>query len=203
MRKQMIGLVAAALLATEAAAAPLSYRHVDPAPDAAAQLTELVALYDRVCLQLFPDDRAVAKEMERRGARPLSQEDVSAYLHEDPGVGWQLAGQTGRFDVTIEAPPFHACGIRVMTVSGFADMKPYRSVADRFEKGRGFTRIEPRTATIGDVETIGGGEARALKDGGGELLLVAQTIPIESVRKKGLDAVQVRLVHQIAAPPAR
>ena len=37
-------------------------------PDPAAQLAELIEIYDSVCLRAFPNDGAVARTMEARGA---------------------------------------------------------------------------------------------------------------------------------------
>src|ERR1043165_9182807 len=110
---------------------------VNPA-EPAAQLAELIGLYDSVCLRAFPDDAAVAGTVEAQGGTPMSTAEARIYLHDDPGRGWNLTGRTGTFRITVEAPPFHACGVRTMTAAGFPDMAPYRALADRFEAGGGY-----------------------------------------------------------------
>ncbi|MDB5693166.1 MAG: hypothetical protein JWO81_2229, partial [Alphaproteobacteria bacterium] len=85
--------LAVLLLPGSAGAAPLTYHRPVPAPDAAAQLAEMVALFDEICLKAFPDDAAVARAMAERHATAMIPADVRVYLHEDPGVGWEIVGR--------------------------------------------------------------------------------------------------------------
>lgn len=188
-----IALVALAFAAAPALA--LQYETpVDPA-DPALHLQEMLELYDSVCLTAFPDDDAVARAMAARGATPLGEADIRRYLHDDPGIGWRIAGRTARFDVTIEAPPFHACGVRTLTVAGFPDMGPYRALAERFEAGGGYQPFRPMTMTIGGARTTGGGEQRATATGGEALLAFVAT---PEHPRPGQEAVEVRFVHQFS-----
>jgi hypothetical protein len=187
--------MAAALIALPAAAAAQYQAPANPA-DPAAQLAEMIALYEQACLTAFPDDAAVTRLMEERGAAPLGREQVQAYLHDDPGRGWRIDGATARFDVTIEDPPYHACGVRTITAAGFPDLAPYRALADRYEAGGRYQRINPVTMNLGSVVSTGGGEGRQ-RDGGQETLLVFNTTPAEGHRDNGQTAVEVRFVHQI------
>lgn len=187
--------MAAALIALPTAAAAQYQAPVNPA-DPAAQLAEMIGIYDQICLAAFPDNNAVASAMAARGAPPLSSEEVQAYLHDDPGRGWRIDGATARFDVTIEDPPYHACGVRTMTAAGFPDLAPYRALADRYEAGDRYQRINPVTMNLGSVVSTGGGEGRQ-RDGGQETLLVFNTTPAEGHRDNGQTAVEVRFVHQI------
>jgi hypothetical protein len=190
-------LLALALPAASAAAAPLTYNRPVPAPDPAAQLAEMVALFDEICLKAFPDDAAAAKAVAARQGTAMSAEDVRAYLHDDPGTGWHVVGRAAPFEITIEAPPFHACGIRTTAVAPFADMAPYKRLADAFEASVHPDKVGPMHGTIGNIDTSGGGEAWHRPDGRNEALFVFISTPIAEIRAKGQDAVEVRLVHQI------
>jgi hypothetical protein len=190
----MIRFALAAALALAAPAAAQYETPVDP-PDPAAHLTEMLEIYEAVCLTAFPDDAAVAREMAARGAEALSAADVRRYLHDDPGVGWRIAGRIARFDLTVEAPPFHACGVRTLTAAGFPDMAPYRALADRFEAGGGYRSFGPATMAARGVRTTGAGEQRATADGA-EALLAFVATPADPA--PGQTAVEVRFVHQFA-----
>ena len=205
MRMMWIAAAALAALPAGSAAAqePDTYARPDPAPDAAAQLAEMTELYERVCLQVFPDDKAVDAEMTRRGGVRLSEAGVRYFLHADPGVGWHLKGRNGDFDITIEAPPYHACSVRARTTAGFKDWSPYRSAVDRFEKSGSFKTMKPQSFTADDVTTVAHGESKQLSDGGREAFLVLSATPVARIRKQGKDAVEVRFVHQLASPGAR
>lgn len=192
---RLAAIVAAAI---PAAAAAQYETPVNP-PDPAAQLAELVEIYDAVCLRAFPDDAAVARAMAARGATSMGDAEVRIYLHDDPGRGWNLAGRTARFRLTVEAPPFHACGVRTMTAAGFPDMAPYRAVADRFEAGGGYRSFGPQSMDVGNVHTTGAGEQRQVR-GGAESLLVFLSTPTEKTRDAVHSAVEVRFVHQFAPP---
>jgi hypothetical protein len=196
-----VAIAAAALFALAAPneAVTYPYRLPTPPPDAAAQLAELTGLFNDICLKAFPDDRAVAQAVVARGssATPMSPDEVRVYLHDDPGVGWFLAGRTGRFEVTVEAPPFHACGIRTLTVSGFPDLSSYRRLSDAFEAGHDVQKIGPRNFTVGEIDSIGGGESWHRPDRSDEALLVFSATPSASVRAEGKDGVEIRFVHQI------
>src|SRR5690349_7506136 len=80
--------------------------------DPATQLVEMLAVYDEACLRDFPDDAAVQRMMAARNATALSRDELRGYLRDDPGTGWRVNGATAQFVVTIEAPPYHACGVR-------------------------------------------------------------------------------------------
>lgn len=170
--------------------------------NAVAQRDEMIALYDEICLRAFPDDKAAGDAAARHHATPLSQAQVRIYLHEDPGYGWQIDGRTARFNVTIEAPPFHACAIRTMTADGFADLGPYRALANRYEAGGGYRSMDNLQFTQDNLDVAGGGERRARPDGGTESLLVILATPTRPHRDRGETGVEVRFTHQFADPGA-
>ncbi|MBV9883435.1 MAG: hypothetical protein JO276_10545 [Sphingomonadaceae bacterium] len=196
MIKRM-ALALAALLMPAAAAAQYE-TPVNP-PDPAAQLAEMIALYDEICLRAFPSDQAVAQAMAAHGAAPMASAEVRIYLHDDPGRGWNLTGRTAPFQVTLEAPPYHACGIRTMTVAGFPDMAPYHALARRFEGEGGYRSFGPQSMDMDDIQTTGAGEQRALPNGA-EALMVFLTTPSGKHRDAAHQAVEVRFVHQFAPP---
>jgi hypothetical protein len=193
--------IAIGLLAAAAVPDTPPYRHIDHPPDPAAQLAEMVAIFDGICLRAFPDDKAVARAMADRKADALSGAQVRRYLHQDPGVGWRIAGRTAAFDVTIEAPPFHACGVRTLTAAGFPDMAPYRALADRFEAGGGYRPLAPYDQIGGNVRSRATGESRDTGNGGAESLFSFSTTPTPETRTPAQDSIEIRFVHQFAPPP--
>jgi len=189
-------ILAGMLSAAMPAAAAAQYETPVNPPDPAAQLAEMIEIYDSICLRAFPDDRAVARAMAARGAAEMTDAEVRRLLFDDPGRGWTLAGRTAGFRLTIEAPPFHACGLRTTTVAGFPDMAPYRALADRYEAGGGYRSFGPQSMEVGNVHTTGAGEQRTTR-GGAESLMVFLTTPNEQVRDAAHSAVEVRFVHQL------
>jgi hypothetical protein len=165
-------------------------------PDPAAQLAELIEIYDSACLHAFPDDGAVAQAMTARGATAMSAGEVRSILRDDPGRGWNIAGRTARFRLTLEAPPYHACGVRTMTAAGFPDMAPYRALADRFEAGDGWQRFGPQAMDVDNVHSVAAGEQRGVR-GGTEALMAFVNTPDEKTRDAAHSAIEVRFVHQI------
>jgi hypothetical protein len=191
------------ILAALPAALPAQYEAPANPPDPAVQLAEMVALYDEICLRAFPDDDAAARAVARYRAVPLSEAEIRRFLHDDPGIGWQISGRTGRFDLTIEqAPPYHGCGVRTMTAAGFADIRPYQALAARFERGGGFERITPIDRVVGELRIVGGGERHIDPDGSSESLLIAITTPTGDHRAQGMTAIEVRFAHQYYRPTA-
>jgi hypothetical protein len=191
-------ILMAAALAVAPAAAQAPYQPPANRADPAAHLAEMLALYDEVCLHVFPDDDAVARNLRARGAVRLSEPQVRIYLRDDPGRGWRLEGRSGRFDLTIEDPPFHACTVRTMTASGFPSLQPYQDLAARFEAGRGFRPVQRIDGEMENVMMSIGGEQAILPNGSGEALLVAIGTPTDKYRSRGETAVEVRFVHQFS-----
>ena len=81
-------------------------------------------------------------------AAAMSDAEVKSILHDDPGRGWTIAGRTAAFRLTVEAPPYHACGVRTNTVAGFPTMQPYQDLIARYEKGRTYQKIGPITQIV-------------------------------------------------------
>jgi hypothetical protein len=187
-----------AVAAMPAAAAAQYETPVNP-PAPAAQLAEMIELYDNICLRAFPDDAAAVSAAQARGATAMSEAQIRGILRDDPGRGWNIAGRTARFQLTIEAPPFHACGVRTMTAVAFPDMAPYRALADRFEAGRGYRSFGPQSMEVEDIHSTAAGE-RHEGQGRTESLMVFLNTPSDKVRDAAHSAIEVRFVHQIYTP---
>ena len=190
-----LSILAAAMVAGMPAAAAAQYETPANPPEPAAQLAEMIEIYDSVCLRAFPDDDAVARAMAERGATPMSDSEVRGILRDDPGRGWNLAGRTARFRLILEAPPYHACGLRTMTAAGFPDVGPYRALANRFEAG-GWQNFGPQAMDLDNVHSVAAGERHDVR-GGTESLMVFLTTPDDKHRDAAHSAVEVRFVHQI------
>jgi hypothetical protein len=181
------------------AAGPRSYERPDPAPDPAAQLAEMLNLYDEICLKAFPDDAGVARAAEARGGVAMTDAEVKSFLHDDPGRGWRIAGKTAIFNLTVEAPPYHACGVRTNTIAGFPSMQPYQDLIARYGKGRSFQKIGPINREVEGASSVGAGDM-AMKGALAEGLLVFTAQPLPANRAASGDAIQVRFVHQLVDP---
>jgi hypothetical protein len=190
-------ILTATMILAGPTAATAQYERLANPPDPVAQRDELIALYDEICLRAFPDDGAAAAAAARHDASPLSQSDIRRFLHDDPGIGWQLRGRTGRFDVTIEqSPPYHACAVRTMTANGFADMGPYQTLASSYERGRDFERIPTQDFDADGFHVTGGGERLVGSGQNAESLLMMMTRAPDAARARGQTSIEVRFAHQ-------
>ena len=200
MKRTLIA-AAAALCMTGAvhAADTRVYARPDPAADPGAQLAEMLTLYEDICLKTFPDDAAVARALEARGAVAMTDAEVRSILHDDPGRGWRIAGKTAAFQLTVEAPPYHACGVRTNTVAGFPSMQPYQDLVARYGKGRTFQKVGPINQAVEGAQSVGAGDM-AMKGKLAEGLLVFTAQPLPANRASAGDAIQVRFVHQLVDP---
>jgi len=200
MKRTLIAATAAVCMTGAVHAADTRvYARPDPAPDPAAQLAEMLTLYEDICLKTFPDDAAVARAVEARGAVAMSDAEVKSILHADPGRGWLLAGKTAPFKLTVEAPPYHACGVRTNTVAGFPSMQPYQDLVARYAKGRTFQKVGPINQEVQGTQSVGAGDM-AMKGKLAEGLLVFTVQPLPANRDSAGDAIQVRFVHQLVDP---
>ncbi|MEO9131820.1 MAG: hypothetical protein ABI240_11495 [Sphingomonas sp.] len=168
-------------------------------------LTRMTALYDEVCLKTFPDDGAVAAAMTAKGAVVMKPAALQIYLHDDPGRGWTIADGDSKFTVTVEAPPYHACSVRRMTMSGFTDLAPYYAVSEPYERAAGgYSKVKPMDMQLGMISSHATGEQKVARDGSAESLFVFSNTPNDSAeRAKGLTGVEVRFVHQFMSKDAR
>jgi hypothetical protein len=130
-------LLAATARAQDAATAP-------PVSD------EFVGLFSSYCLQKFPDDEALTTQASSDQREALTDAQVKTFLHSDPGQGWVLAGADGKYVLTTERPPFHACAVR--RYSGqVLDGAPFVAAARSFAVARGHSLgpLQTRRTAIG------------------------------------------------------
>lgn len=184
--------------------ATLAVTAASPAEDVSRQ-ERMVALYDELCLQTFPDDAAIDRLMASKGATALTPEEVRVTLRDDPGRGWLLDDVGVSIQIMIEMPPFHACSVRWMSDSGFGDLRSYHSATDAFRGTRpGFGAPEPYEADIEGLHVTAITEQRDFPDGGAEtLMLIEQRVADPARLAKGETRVSVRFVHQIVSPNTR
>jgi hypothetical protein len=171
------------------------------AVDAGQRLSQMTALYEQVCLKAFPDDKAVAALMAKRGARELTRDEVKVTMRDDPARGWDIA-QDGSASVWLEFPPFHSCSVR-WNAPDIGELHEYRAIADAYERARGgFHPIDPLEGDQGDIHIHAVGEQRVLPDRTAESLFVFdQHISDPKRRAAGETGVVLRFVHQFAPPP--
>jgi hypothetical protein len=73
---------------------------------------EMIEMFAAACLSKFPDDVAVRQYAVEKRLTVMPDEMVRQLLGADPGQGWVQDTARGRYLLTIEMPPFHACAIR-------------------------------------------------------------------------------------------
>lgn len=190
---------------TIALAMALAAADTTPLPPAAVRLERMTALYDEVCLRIFPDDAAVDAAMRKRGAVPLTQDDVRITLGDDPGRGWRLGGEDDYALVFVEMPPYHACSVRWPMPDMPASLDAYRAAAAAYKATRpGFAANPPYDNDAGDIHVHIESDQRQMRDGGFDTLMVAdQRITDPKRRAAGETGIMLRFVHQFAAPDAK
>lgn len=165
---------------------------------APASALGLVNLFDAACVQGFPDDARVAAAMARTPVMtPLTRDQLRVYLKNDHGRGWTAENGSGRVVVTLEAPPYHACAVRLIRANAGIDAAEWQRVlsAAQARAGGGFVPIRPQSAIIGGVRTMMIGDQKQLPDGSRESFYVIRTV---SAAPKAVHRVaEMRLVHQI------
>lgn len=182
-----------------------------PAPPAASghppegAMHGLIAIYDMICLRTFPDDARLDAAMGRLpGARALTADEVRTYLKDDPGRGWIMDNGTSRIVITIEAPPFHACAVRMPHTDGALDDAMWRrQVASAEERaGGGFQTMAPREVPVGEMKSAVIGDQRRNADGSAEAFYLFRTSPADPALAP-TTGVELRMVHQLVAAGAR
>lgn len=162
-------------------------------------MDRMAALYDEICLQTFPIDTQLDALMARKGAQPMTPEQVKVTLRDDPGRGWWLTDNGKTYTVMLELPPYHACSVRTNLPAGTLDLSAYDAVAKRFTATHaGFARQPPMDADQGDLHLHADSEYRTLPGGGGEhLMVIDQQINDPKRRAAGETGHVLRFVHQL------
>jgi hypothetical protein len=194
-----------ALAITSAALAepPETYDVALVTGDAAAEIAEMTELFGKVCIDHFPDDAMVAKEMIARGGVAMTPADVEVLLHADQGVGWKLVGKTTTYYVTVEAAPWHACAVRAATREGFADMTPFNALKTKFQSSWSNVQHVPQQSTVrGALQIDANADLWRMPDGKTETIMVYTTRVADPTLAVGHAGVEVRFVRQQVTPAA-
>jgi hypothetical protein len=161
---------------------------------------QMIDLYENICINAFPKDKDVDAAMAQLGATPMTRDEVSIFLHDDPGRGWRVTSGETVFNVTVEAPPYHACAVRVNLDREFADLGRYSELTDAYEKAHGeFFRMPPIEMDIGsDVHSRAVALQRVTPSGQGDSLFYFVNSPTAAAAANGAKGVEIRFVHQMA-----
>lgn len=130
-------LCCALLLLSGGAQAQDAQRDVNPPPAPA----EFVAFFATYCLEKFPDDAALVSHAAESKLVALSEEQTKLFLRNDPGQGWLIQGENGRYVLTDELPPYHACAVRHAVYTPFS-VTPLKDLADRFVAAKGHRLVD-------------------------------------------------------------
>jgi Gram-negative bacterial TonB protein C-terminal len=121
--------------------------------------TELAPIFAEFCIRDFPDEGAVSQYLSAHGAKAMSQAEVAAYLHADPGRGWYMQTSQALYGLTIETPPVHTCAVRRMTPNGMSTNNVSRAIQDYVKQtgGKAVLVLPPMKHLPNgpDVQTIG------------------------------------------------
>lgn len=107
-----------------------------PSPD------EFLGLFSAYCLDKFPDDAAVFSAAFDAKLAKLSQEEGRLFIRSKAGgQGWLIQGKGGRYVLTAEMPPYHACTIRHAVMTPFST-EALNAAADKFVAAKGHRLVE-------------------------------------------------------------
>jgi hypothetical protein len=165
----------------------------------------VVNIFDMLCAQVFPDDARIDAAMASiPDMRPLTPAQVRTYLKDDPGRGWVMDVGSTRIVITIEAPPVHACAVRVSSPSVQIDEAMWRRVVEAAEAraGGGFTPLPPQTLVVGDVRSTVSGDHKFNRDGSAESFYLFRNV-VAKPKEGSNPPVELRMVRQIIAAGAR
>ena len=102
---------------------------------------EFVAFFTTYCLEKFPDDAALVLAAAESKLVALTQEQTRLFLRNDPGQGWLIQGESGRYVLTDELPPNHACAVRHAVHTPFS-VAPLKDLAGRFVAAKGHRLVD-------------------------------------------------------------
>ena len=117
-----------------------------PSPD------EFIRLFSSYCLEKFPDDAAVVSATSDNKLTKLTAEEARLFVRSKAGgEGWLIQGTGGRYVLTAERPPYHACTIRHAVLTPFPT-EAFNAMADRFVAAKGNRLVEGTSSerTMGD-----------------------------------------------------
>ena len=92
---------------------------------------EFVAFFTTYCLEKFPDDAALVSAASDSKLVALTPEQTRLFLKQDAGQGWLIQGESGKYILTDELPPYHACAVRHAVHTPFS-VAPLKDLADKY-----------------------------------------------------------------------
>ena len=160
-------------------------------------------IFDMICGRVFPDEARIDSTMAKLpGARALTSTEVKDYLRDDPGHGWVIQASTSNIVITLEAPPVHACAVRMTNTDGVIDEAVWQQLiaAAQARAGGGFTIVPPRTIEFGAIESRVSGVQKQNAGGAAEAIYLIRTAP-KVARPPAQGGIEIRMVRQLV--PAR
>lgn len=125
--------------------------NLPPAP------AEFAAFFSAYCLEKFPDDAALVSAAADSKLVALTQDQTRLFLKNDPGQGWLIQGESGKYVLTDEAPPYHACAVRHAVHAPFS-VQALKDLAVKYVAAKGHRLVDgPSLQT-----PMGGGIVSAL-----------------------------------------
>ena len=109
--------------------------NLPPAP------AEFVAFFTTYCLEKFPDDAALVSAASESKLMALTQEQTKLFLRNDAGQGWLIQGENGRYVLTDELPPYHACAVRHAVYTPFS-VAPLKDLAGKYVAAKGHRLVD-------------------------------------------------------------
>ena len=106
-----------------------------PAPD------EFVTFFTTYCLEKFPDDAALVTAASDSKLVSLTQDQTRLFLRNDPGQGWLIQGESGKYILTDELPPYHACAVRHAVHTPFS-VAPLKDLAGKYVAAKGHRLVD-------------------------------------------------------------
>lgn len=98
---------------------------------------EFIRLFSSYCLDKFPDDAAVVSATADNKLTKLSSEEARLFVRSKAGgEGWLIQGMGGRYVLTAERPPYHACTIRHAVLTPFST-EALNAMANKFVAAKG------------------------------------------------------------------
>lgn len=111
----------------------------EPQPPPAPQ--EFVAFFQAYCLEKFPDDPALVSAASDVKFTALTPSEKKLFLRSDPGQGWLIRGESGKYILTDELPPYHACAVRHAVRTPFS-VTPLKELADKYVTAKGHRLVD-------------------------------------------------------------
>jgi hypothetical protein len=109
--------------------------NLPPAP------AEFVAFFTTYCLEKFPDDAALVSAASESKLVALTQEQTRLFLRNDLGHGWLIQGESGRYILTDELPPNHACAVRHAVHTPFSVVS-LKNLAGKYVAAKGHRLVD-------------------------------------------------------------